>query len=61
MSIHDLVGGERRVAGETDKIPEWLRRLDRESRERQRRIIAHIDDGVDPDRSKRKERPERRE
>ena len=59
MSIQNVIAGEGRVAGESEKIPDWLRRLDRESRERQRRIVVHIDDGVDPDPSKRKRPPRR--
>lgn len=57
MSNH-LVEGERRVVGKSEKIPEWLRRLDRESRERQRRIITNIDEGVEPERRRRQERNE---
>lgn len=56
MSVHDLFEEERSISAGGDKIPDWLRQLDRESRERQRRIIVNIDDGVEPDPRKRNER-----
>jgi hypothetical protein len=55
MSIHDLFDQGRPLSAGNDEIPEWLRQLDRESRERQRRIIVNIDDGVEPDPRKRNE------